>query len=185
MAKDSRPGRKVGAPLSLCLCTQRRPPQKFHAYLDRRGTHFYPRHDNWPIKTGRERSSYLASDNYTVSSRWFDHHVSTRPREGAGKGGGTPHSTWPEGRNRMDLTWRRRRRRWRRRWKEERKRRLESTIPITWLRDSLSLFLSLLLSLSLLAACPPPPHSLSGLPSRRPVLFYVNQCGQHALSLTP
>lgn len=146
MAKDSRPGRKVGAPLSLCLCTQRRPPQKFHAYLDRRGTHFYPRHDNWPIKTGRERSSYLASDNYTVSSRWFDHHVSTRPREGAGKGGGTPHSTWPEGRNRMDLTWRRRRRRWRRRWKEERKRRLESTIPITWLRDSLPLPLSLSVS---------------------------------------
>lgn len=146
MAKDSRPGRKVGAPLSLCLCTQRRPPQKFHAYLDRRGTHFYPRHDNWPIKTGRERSSYLASDNYTVSSRWFDHHVSTRPREGAGKGGGTPHSTWPEGRNRMDLTWRRKRRRWRRRWKEERKRRLESTIPITWLRDSLPLPLSLCLS---------------------------------------
>lgn len=56
----------------------RRPPQKFHAYLDRRH-HFYSRHDNWPIKTGRERSSYLASDNYTVSSRWFDH-VSTRPR---------------------------------------------------------------------------------------------------------
>lgn len=47
------------------------------------GGTIYSRHDNWPIKTGRERSSYLPSDNYTVSSRRFDH-VSTRPGVGGG-----------------------------------------------------------------------------------------------------
>lgn len=105
---------------SLCAW----PPQKFHAYSDRRLRRLHSRHDNWPIKTGQERSSYLASDNYTVSSRWLDH-VSTRP-------GGTRERVrgyLPPGRREVPR---------RRRGEEGCLRRnhggMESTIPITWLR---------------------------------------------------
>lgn len=76
------------------------------------------------------------------------------------------------------------------------RRRMESTIPITWLRilrlwwSSWSLFLPF--SLSSLSSFPPltlrMSRSLTALFSRvlsLTILLRVNQCGQHALSLTP
>lgn len=100
------------------------------------GGTIYSRHDNWPIKTGRERSSYLPSDNYTVSSRRFDH-VSTRP----GVGGGDEWRWEREGERRRKgesvRGWELDRctDAWEERFlRRAERRRMESTIPITWLR---------------------------------------------------